>query len=152
MGLFDFLKSVKEQVNKNLNPDYAKNTDFLEAMAASAALVAAADGVVDDAEKSATISIMMGHPQLGKLYAAPVIQKTAQTMLDRTGTFSGRQQLQRELQDLNDKGAATQMKEDVLYMAIDIASADGNISDPEKKIIESIASKFKLQVPDLSQA
>ncbi len=152
MGLFDFLNKIKEAANKGLNPEYGKNTDFLEAMAASAALVAAADGNVDDNEKAQTLQVIQNHPQLGKLYSGTVISQTASRMLDRVGSMSGRLQLNRELDDLNNKGASPEMKQDVLYMAIDIASSDGNISEPEKKVIESIAQKFKLSMPDLSQA
>jgi tellurite resistance protein TerB len=145
MGIFDLFKKAKDAVNKNLNPEYSKNKDFLEALAASAALVAAADGDISADERTTAIGVMTGHASLSALYSLNDIKDVAEKMFQRTGTVSGRMQLNRELDDLNNKPGAQQMKEDAFYMALDIASADGNVSPQEEAVLKKLATKLGVQ-------
>ena len=80
MGLFDLLNKLKSGVEKQINPAYAQNTDFLEAAIAASALVAAADGTIDQGEREEAINLLVSHKTLGALYGASKIRDTAAAM------------------------------------------------------------------------
>ena len=129
-------------VNRELNAAYSQNTDFLEAVCAAAALVAASDGDIEQSERSKIISLIQKHPQLGKLYSLDVIEKTAETMFKRAGEASGRQALARELDDIKARPDGAQMGEDVYLVALDVASADGEIEAAEQSTLDKLARRL----------
>lgn len=110
--VFGFLKrlagNLAGAVTREINAAYGENTDFLfEAVAASAALVAYADGDLEAAERSAIVSLIQKHPSLGKLYPLNVIEQTAEAMFKRAESASGRQALARELDDIKGRPNGT---------------------------------------------
>lgn len=129
-------------VNRELNAAYSQNTDFLEAVCAAAALVAASDGDIEQSERSKIISLIQKHPQLGKLYSLDVIEKTAETMFKRAGEASGRQALARELDDIKARPDGAQMGEDVYLVAFDVAYADGEIETAEQTTLDKLARRL----------
>lgn len=121
---------------------YKGDNDFLEAVCAASALVAFADGKLEDSERAAAIRIITAHPVLSKAYDRNSIEQTLQTMLGRATDASGRHSLGRELDDIKSKQNAMQMSEDVYLIALDIAGADGNVGDDEKVVLDKIAKKL----------
>jgi tellurite resistance protein TerB len=116
-------------------------TDLLEAICAACALVAAADGDVDDAELEATVKAVTANENLRVAFKPNEIEACIDKMLQRaSGGRVGRMNLMKELDDIpQDDG------EMVLLSALDIAEADGNIDDDEMVVIEKIAGKFGLK-------
>lgn len=137
-----FLKKVGGAAAKEVKAEYGENKDFLEAVCAASALVAAADGDIEESEKRKVLSIISNHAQLGKLYQQNVIEATADTMFKRAKDSSGRQQLARELDDIKSRPQGAQMAEDVYLIAVDIALADGEIEPAEKDVLAKIANRL----------
>lgn len=137
-----FLKKVGGAAAKEVKAEYGENKDFLEAVCAASALVAAADGEIEESEKRKVLSIISNHAQLGKLYQQNVIEATADTMFKRAKDSSGRQQLARELDDIKSRPQGAQMAEDVYLIAVDIALADGEIEPAEKDVLGKIANRL----------
>jgi tellurite resistance protein len=148
MGLFDVFKKVKDAANQNLNPEYGKNKDFLEAACALSASVAYADGNCSDVERDAVVNILTNHPQLGKLYTRDDIKRTADTMFGRATTFTGRLALSREIDDI--RGKSQSMAQDVYAVGLDVAMADGELADSEEKVLHAFASKLGVDVSAFS--
>lgn len=142
--MFKFLKkaggAAVAAAATEVKAEYGENKDFLEAVCAAAALVAAADGDIEEAEKRKVVSVVAGHPSLGKIYQPAVIEQTADVMFKRAKDFSGRQGLAREMDDI--KGRNPQMVEDVYLVALDIAHSDGELEDAEKAVLSKIASRL----------
>lgn len=137
--MFGAFKKALKGATKEVKAEYGKNKDFLEAVCAAVALVAAADGEIEDTEKNEAIQIISGHATLGKLYSQEEIRSTAATMFSRAGSNSGKQQLSRELSDVRGKEGGAQMAEDVYLVAVDIAAADGEQEEAETAVLNKIA-------------
>jgi len=147
MGLFDVFNNLRKSADKALNPEYAKNKDFLEAACALCASVAAADGNIEESERDATVTILTTHPKLGTLYSTQEIKSCAETMFSRAVTNMGRLSLQRELDDI--KGKGQDMAQDVYMIALDVAGADGNVGEDEEKVLERFATRLGVDVRSL---
>jgi tellurite resistance protein len=143
------LKTLKKAIGagaKEVAAEYGENKDFLEAVLAASALVAAADGDIEESEKRKVISVVTNHAQLAKLYPQNVIESTAETMFKRAKDASGRQSLARELDDVKTRPNGSQMAEDVYLIALDIANADGDLEDAEQVVLGKIASRLNIDV------
>ena len=140
--MFGLLKRAAGAATKEVKAEYAENKDFLEAVCAASALVAAADGDIEESERRKVVSIVTNHSQLSKLYQQSVIEQTADTMFKRAKDSSGRQQLARELDDIKTRPGGAQMAEDVYLIAKDIAMADGEIEPEEDVVLKKIASRL----------
>jgi tellurite resistance protein len=57
---------------------------------------------------------------------------------------SGRQQLARELDDIKTRPNGQQMADDVYLISLDIANADGELEDEEKKVLASLAKRLNV--------
>lgn len=123
---------------------YSGNKDFLEAVCAACALVAAADGELEDAEIAQTIKGIASNPALAGAFPTREIEQTADAMCKRAqGGRVGRAGLYKELEDIaNDKDKA----ETVLLTALDVADSDGQVEPEEKKVLEKIAQTFGLNL------
>ena len=64
---------------------FSGRTDFLEATCAAAALIAAADGEIEDAEVDATVKAVKANKALSQGFDQQTIDKTINAMLDRAG-------------------------------------------------------------------
>lgn len=113
--------------------------DFLEAVCASAALVAAADGEITDSEIKTSISVISSNPTLSSAFKATAIEKCADAMLKRAQAGrTGRFGLYKEIDDIA-KDAT--MAETVYLCALDVAESDGSIGDAERKVLREIAKR-----------
>lgn len=142
MSIFGAVKKAFASGAREVSAEYGQNKDFLEAVCAGVALVAMADGSIDDSEKLKAKDIVGNHSTLSKLYTRDVIEQTLNTMFSKAKDASGRQSLARELDDIKGKPNGLQMAEDVYLIAVDIANADGNLEDHEKEVLKKMASRM----------
>lgn len=140
--MFGLMKKTFGAAAKEVKAEYGENKDFLEAVLAASALVAAADGDIEEAERRKVISIITNHPALSKLYQSNVIETTADTMFKRAKEMSGRQQLARELDDIKSRPNGAQMAEDAYLIALDIAHSDGEVEPAEDAVLKKIAARL----------
>lgn len=138
--MFGGLKRAFGAGAREVAADYSKNRDYLEAVCAAAALVAFADGDLEDTERSKVIKLVTGHPTLGKMYQQTVIENTIDEMFKRAKDGAGRQQLARELNDIKGRPEGAQMAEDVYLIAADVAAADGEVEQKEEEVLKKIAT------------
>jgi len=137
--LLKFQEMLKSSMNK-----FSGNTDFLEAVCASAALVAAADGDISDDEVMETIKTIQNNPNLSGAFSASEIEKTSDAMFKRAnGGRSGRMGLYVEIEESAGKSGAAEV---ILLCAIDVADADNDISAEETKVLEKIAKQLGLEL------
>lgn len=140
--MFGLMKKIAGAASKEVKAEYGQNKDFMEAVLAASALVAAADGDIEESERRKVVSIITNHATLSKLYQANVIEQTAETMFKRAKDASGRQQLARELDDIKSRPGGMQMAEDVYMIALDIAGSDGEIEPQEDAVLKKIAARL----------
>lgn len=140
--MFAALKKAFKAGATEVRAEYTENKDFLEAVCAAVALVANADGTIDESERRKAVSVVSNHNVLSKLYRIDDVEKCLDIMLKRAKDASGRQQLARELDDIKGRPNAAQMAEDVYLIAADIAAADGNVGEDEKAVLEKIAKRI----------
>lgn len=119
-------------------------TDLLEAVCAGAALVAAADGTIDDSEVEATAKAVMANETLNTAFDARAIEGCIQRMIDRAnGGRVGKMGLFKEIDDIASNAEEAEI---VLLTAMDIADADGSVSPEETAVLERIAGRLGLKV------
>ncbi|WP_312809312.1 tellurite resistance TerB family protein [Agrobacterium cavarae] len=133
---------LKEKLSGSVNK-YSGRKDFLEAVCAASALVAAADGDVSDAEVAQTVKAITSNAQLSAAFRPSDIERTADEMLKRAqGGRVGRAGLYKEIEDIR---ADHDMGETVLLSALDVAD-HGGIDDKEKEVLAKIASSLGLNL------
>lgn len=142
MGIFGALKKAVSSGAREVSAEYSTNKDFLEAVCAASALVAMADGELEDTERNKAISIITGHSVLSKLYQRDVIEQTVDTMFKRAKDSSGRQALAREMDDIKGRPEGAKMAEDVYLIACDISMADGTAEPQEVEVLKKIANRL----------
>ena len=121
--------------------------DFLEAVCASCALVAAADGEVSDEEVKATINAIKANAVLAEGFKQKIIEQTADKMLKRAQSGrTGRLGLYKEIEDID---ANEEMAEVVYLAALDIAESDGAIEGEEKNVLDKIAQRLGVNPANL---
>ncbi|MDH0116779.1 tellurite resistance TerB family protein [Rhizobium pusense] len=131
---------------KSLVGDKAKKfsgkTDFLEAVCAASALVATADGDLDDSELLAAVAAVKSNAALSGAFDARAIETTMDKMCSRAVGRVGKAGLFKEIDDIK---ADHDMSETVLLVALDVADS-GGISDDEKAVLAKIASTVGLDL------
>lgn len=142
--MLGLLKKIGGAAAKEVKAEYGQNKDFLEAVCAGSALVAAADGEIEDSERTKVVSIITNHAQLSKLYDRNTIEQTAEAMFKKAKDASGRQSLAREMDDIKNRPDGATMCEDVYLIALDIAAADGEIEPEEQAVLEKIAKRLNV--------
>ncbi|MGI3168427.1 tellurite resistance TerB family protein [Pseudooceanicola sp. C21-150M6] len=135
------LKMLKERMAGGANRLQGR-TDLLESVCASAALVAAADGSVDDSEIEATIKAVTANEALNTAFDARQIEGCMQRMLDRAG--GGRVGQMNLMKELDDIAGNTDDAEMTFLTALDIADADGEVDASEKAMIDKIGKRLGL--------
>jgi tellurite resistance protein TerB len=141
----NMFKNLKEKLSGGAKR-MSGRTDLLEAVCASAALVAAADGDIDDKEVAATVKAVKANEVLNSSFAPREIEACIDRMLDRAGGGRvGKLGLYGEIEDIQ---SSHEDAEIVLLTAMDIADADGSVSPEEKAVLEKIADNLGLKVSD----
>ena len=122
---------------------FSGNTDFLEAVCAACALVAASNGIKDE-EVEAAIDAVKTNKTLSGAFKAKKIEKAISVALDRTKTRPGKLGLFKELEDVNEDQA------EIVYLAaLDVADADGEIDKEERAMLTKIAGKLSVNEAEL---
>lgn len=142
MSIFGALKKAVFSGAREINKEYGQNRSFLNAVCASAALVANADGSIDDTERLKAIALITGNATLAGLYQRNDIESALESAFKHSKDSSGRQQLARDLESIQGSQHGTQMAEDVYLVAVDISMADGSVSPEETAILEKIARRL----------
>jgi tellurite resistance protein len=128
---------LKQRLSGAMNK-VAGNKDFLEGVCAACALVAAADGTVDDSEIQIAVANVTGNATLNGSFTKQEIAMTMESMLKRTGTRTGKLGLYTEIGEATAKIGAGE----VIYLAaLDVAEADGTIDDEEQAVLTKIAER-----------
>lgn len=119
---------------------FSGRTDFLEAVCAAAALVAAADGEIEDAEIKATVKAVKANKALAAGFDQQTIDQTINRMLERAeGGRVGRMGLWTEV---NEVGKDAELAQAVVLTALDVAEGDGEIEPAEKAVLDKLAKNL----------
>lgn len=139
------LSALKKAVT-DISRDYSRDDTFLNAVCASAALVANADGVIEQSERDQAVKLVRNHQTLSTLYNAEQVERAVSHCLDQSKTTTGKMELARYLDAVLTKDNGIQMAMDVYAVAMDIAAADGSVGEQEKAVMAKIASRLKVDV------
>ena len=124
---------------------YQGNKDYLEAVCAAAALVAAADGDIEDSEIKQTKELISSNDMLSSIYKTDEIDKVLENYLRKAKTNYGRQALERELADVKNDPTKAQ---DVFAMAVDVSQADGEMEPQEIVVLKKVAKILSVNAAD----
>lgn len=146
MSITSMFKSVFAAGAKELNKEYGKTEDFLNAVAASCALVAMADGTLEDSERKKAMEVLTGHTQLSSLYTRPQIEGALNNALNHSTTASGKQELARSIDKVMSLSNGTQMADDVYLVAVDVASSNhnGKPGEDEQRVLDKLAKRLSV--------
>lgn len=144
MSLMSAIKGAFVSGAKELNKEYGKTDDFLNAICASCALIAYADGTCEDSEKKKAIEVLTGHTQLASLYQRGQIENALNSALSHATTASGKQELARQLDRVLGLPNGTQMADDVYLVAVDVASSNSHhsVGEDEQRVLDKLANRL----------
>lgn len=126
---------------------FSGRLDYLEAVCASAALVAAADGEIEDAEVKATVAAVKANKLLAGGFDPNTIEAAINKMLDRAGGGRvGRSGLWDEIREV---AKDAEMAQAVVLTALDVAEGDGEIEPAEKVVLERLAKELSVDLARL---
>lgn len=144
--MFGFLKKNAEAAASK----FSGRTDFLEAVCASAALVAAADGEIEEGEIAATVKAIGANKTLTAGFDQRTIEQTMEKMLNRAaGGRVGRAGLWSEIEEVVKD---PEMAEAVVLTALDVAEGDGEIEPEEKVVLDRLAKVSNVDLARLMAA
>ncbi len=147
--MFGFLKKIKgagaELANKSVK---AENKDLMEAMVCAAALMAYADGELEDEEVTKISQILDTSKALEAFGTEPAQFFDAQCKILDSSYRMGRLTIMKEIEDVKGNKDESEM---VMIMAIEVAFADGEMEPEEEKELNAIAGKLGLRLGDYLQ-
>jgi len=136
MSFWDKLKQNVSQINDSLQTNISKfkNNDFADASMAICALIAAADGTINTAERQKTTALILSNETLKIFPASELKQKFDFYCEKLSQDFDfGKIEAIQAIAKLNkklDQGRA------VIQIGIIIGGADGDFDSDEKKIVK----------------
>jgi len=140
-----FGKKAKAAVQK-----FSGRTDFLEAVCAAAALIAAADGEIEDSEVKATIKAVKANKSLSAGFDQSAIETCINKMLERAGGGRvGRMGLWEEIREV---AKDAELAQGVVLTALDVAEGDGEIEPEEKVVLDRLAKELSVDLSRLMAA
>jgi|GEM_PF-4207737 len=120
------------------------HTDLLEGICAAGVMVAAADGGVSDDEGGILLDRLLNHDTLSQAFSATQIELAFEKQLKRARQgMTGRLALRREVEEVRAK-ATEEDRELLLMIAIDVASADGEIEGKELTALKTVGQAIGL--------
>lgn len=118
--------------------------DLLEAICAACVLVGSADGSLDDSEAATALDRILNHETLSVAFSTTQIEAAFDKQVKRAKAgMSGRLGLRREIEEAKAKSTAEDL-EMLLVIAIDVAAADGDGGDKERKALRDIGQLIGL--------
>ena len=140
-----FGKKAAEAVSK-----FSGRTDYLEAVCAAAALIAAADGEIEDSEIAATSKAISANKILRDNFDQSTIDQTVEKMLARAGGGRvGRAGLWTEIEEV---AKDADMAQAVVLTALDVAEGDGEVEPVEKVVLDRLAKMLNVDLNRLMAA
>lgn len=136
------LKMFKDALGSKAQK-FSGKTDFLEAVCAASALVAAADGDISDDELKSAMSAVKANAILSAGFDVRTIETTMDKMCSRAVGRVGKAGLKQEIREAASRDP--DMGETVLLVALDVADS-GGISDAETKVLTEIAQEVGLDL------
>lgn len=124
---------AKEAVNQ-----FSGNKDFLEALCAGSALVAAADGQIDDDEYDTALDVIKNNTAISAAFGTGEIESVFGKMAPKTKTRSGKAELKEEIKQCIARDKTQAMGNALIYVMLDVAD-NGGISPEEEKVMREIA-------------
>jgi tellurite resistance protein TerB len=119
-------------------------TDLLEGICAACVLVGAADGDLSDDEAAVALDRLVNHETLSVAFSATQIEAAFDKQAKRAKSgMSGRLGLRREVEEVKAKSSSEDC-EMLLVIAIDVASADGDIGPKEMGVLRTIGQAMGL--------
>jgi tellurite resistance protein TerB len=129
---------------------FSGRTDFLEAVCAAAALIAAADGEIEDSEVKATIKAVKANKSLATGFDQTAIETIINKMLERAaGGRVGRMGLWEEIREI---AKDAELAQGVVLAALDVAEGDGEIEPAEKAVLDRLAKELSVDLTRLLAA
>lgn len=121
--------------------------DFLEAVCAASALIAIADGEIEEQEIKGVTKAVMANANLAS-FDTRTIELTAENMFKRAeGGRVGRMGLWKEIEDIS---SDIELAEIVFATALDIAESDGQIEEAEQKVLDQLAQRLHVDAKKFS--
>lgn len=129
---------------------FSGRTDFLEAVCAASALIAAADGEIEDAEIKATVKAVKANKTLANGFDPAMVEATIEKMLNRAaGGRMGRMGLWEEIREI---AKDAELAQAVVLAALDVAEGDGEIEPEEKAVLDRLAKELAVDLNRLMAA
>jgi tellurite resistance protein TerB len=146
--MLDWLKTNATAARDKLANEVSKfrNREFMEAVTAGCALVAAADGSIDSAEKQKMMGFIQGSNELKVFDAKDVIQSFTDTCAKFEFDIQiGRAEALKSVGKLRGKDDAARL---LVRVCCAIGSADGSFDEQEKAACRSICAELGLTPSD----
>jgi len=144
--MFGFLKKMnKAGAAISEKAVKAENKDLMEAMVGAAALIAYADGELEDSEISAIDGLLKNSKALAAFGTEPAQEFDRLCTVLAAGYRMGRLEVMKEIEDCKGNKDESEM---VMIMAIEVAYADGECEPEETVELEKIAGKLGLRLAD----
>lgn len=143
--MFGFLKkNVTEAASK-----FSGKKDYLEAVCAAVALIATADGELEDSEVKGATRALNANKAISEGFGQKAIEQTMQVMLDRAGGGRvGRNALWSEIEEvLKD----AEMASIIVLTALDVCESDGEIEPKELEVLQRLATLAKVDLKKMMQ-
>ena len=140
--MFGFLKKKAKVAMRDVSKFDKK--DLMEATVGICVLVMYADGTAEDAERAKIQKILDNTPALANF--GPEVQacfSRFDALCRDAGMIMARSQIMREIKDCQ---GDTREMEDVLVTGLTVALSDGEMEEPEEKILKEVASAFGLRL------
>lgn len=142
MGFFDDLKTKCAEITQSLTTEFAKykNKDVLNALMATCAYIAAADGTIDPSEKRKMVGFVKNSPIIGVFgdTAAIAVFNEHATRFEFDNEI-GKAEALRVIGKYRDNDEIGRL---IIRAGITIGSADGNFDPNEKVAVREICKEL----------
>ncbi len=152
MGFLDRLKEMGQQASTQAQEGWNRfnNAAFADATMAACALIAAADGKIDQTERSRTAQFITTSEKLKAFNVSDLRSKYEQfcDVISRDFDFGKIELIQKVSRVANKPEEARA----VVQLAVVIANADGDFSSDEQRVMREIIYALKLQPTEFGLA
>lgn len=129
-----FKGKAKEAINQ-----FSGNKDFLEAMCAGCAWMAAASGGITDAEYEKTLKVIQSNSAISAGFSGSEIEMVFGKMTPKTATRSGKNELKDEIRQAVERDKTGKIGNAIMLAVLDVAD-EGGIDEAEDVVGREIAA------------